>query len=208
METECSLCWTWRALRTDVCSSVVVVFRQSYYLVSSSSEKSRHNVIIMVHSPLCPFSPCAPPNLCNAILLDVMHLGDCYRDFRLSLTPCVLSLSLGLQIKTRVTGDSLCSFLWGGSMVFRQSLNVWEHSFVHVSLVLLSVEEEKKHVKEHAWNPGTPRMENLSNEWCEGLVKLLEGVGDNRHYRHVSSQKVSCHLFQRARPFDWREWWH
>jgi hypothetical protein len=66
------LCWTWQVLRTDTCSSVVAVFRQSYYLVSSSS--NRH---ITTHPSLSFFSPI----LCNTILMNVREIGDCYRDF-------------------------------------------------------------------------------------------------------------------------------
>ncbi len=68
-----SLCWTWQALRTDVCSSVVVVFRQSYYLVSSSSEVKP---FITTNSSLCSLlSILCSPMQCWMLCTLVIAIG-------------------------------------------------------------------------------------------------------------------------------------
>jgi hypothetical protein len=80
----------------------------SYLLLQSKA-------VITACSPLCPLLSI----LCSAILLNAMHIGDCYRDLPLRPACCRNPLvSRSRQVM---------SFLfWGGSMVFCQCSRLGE----------------------------------------------------------------------------------
>ncbi len=65
------------------------------------------------------------------------------------------------------------------------------------------VKKVEKHMHEMLGHRGWKTIKRglAQVQGYEGLVKYLDGVGDNRHFTACELTKVSCHLFQRARPF-------
>ena len=74
----------------------------SYLLLHSKT-------VITAYSPLCPLLSI----LCNAILLNALQIGDCYRDF--PLRPACFRNPLVSRSRQVMT-----FLFWGGSMVFHQ----------------------------------------------------------------------------------------
>jgi len=132
------------------------------------------------------------PILCSAILLNAMHIGDCYRDFPLRPACCRYPLvSRSRQVM---------SFLfWGGSMVFRQCFRLGDGNIfiAHVFLVFFSADEEKKHVYAleyfvDVWFFSLLRFSaSLLCNFCRRLISLR-----NYLLRLMSAQLMSLTAFK------------